>query len=53
MFTAFLAAFTILICAPFAYICLKLPMPTLFTFSFLAVILLIAGITIILGNQIG
>ncbi len=53
MFTAFLSAFTLLICAPVAYLCLKLPMPTLFKFVYMAVIVLVAGITIILGRHLG
>ncbi|WP_180350218.1 hypothetical protein [Ochrobactrum sp. CGA5] len=53
MFTAFLAAFTLLICVPVAYLCLKLPMPTLFKFVYLAVIALVAGLTIILGRHLG
>lgn len=53
MFTAFLSAFTLLICAPVAYLCLKLPMPTLFKFVYMAVIVLVAGITIILGRNLG
>ncbi len=52
MFTAFLAAFTLLICAPAAYLCFKLPMPTLFKFVYLAVIVFVAGLTIILGRHL-
>ncbi len=53
MFAAFLAAFTILVCMPLVYIGTKVEMPTLFKFVYFAVIVLVAGMTIIQGRHLG
>ncbi|WP_273727490.1 hypothetical protein [Brucella gallinifaecis] len=52
-FQLFLAAFTIILCAPFVYAGAKIKMPTLYKFAYFAIIVLIAGVTIIKGRHVG
>ncbi|MND76668.1 hypothetical protein D3C80_683200 [compost metagenome] len=51
MLTVFIALFTLAICSPFAYLAVKLPMPTPYKMLYLGVIVLVAGLTILLSRQ--
>lgn len=51
MLTAFVALFTLAISGPFAYLAIKLPMPTPYKILYLGVIVLVAGLTILLSRQ--
>lgn len=53
MLTVAIALFTIMLCGPFAYLAVKLPMPTPYKLLYLGVIGCVAAATFLFGRPLG
>lgn len=53
MLTVAIALFAMMLCGPFAYLAVKLPMPEPYKLLYLGVIGCVAAVTMLLGRQLG
>ncbi len=53
MLTVAIALFAMMLCGPFAYLAVKLPMPKPYKLLYLGVIGCVAAVTMLLGRQLG